>query len=360
MTPTILYSTTRTWNPGDEFILFGVRNLINDLLPQHNALIWDRNPDLHPQLFFRTVDVTIERGQATEQHKLPGDLILKPFANRSNNSWRPKHGLDHVDYCIFAGTPEWLGSMVSPLTEAVAASAVPVAYLGVGAFEGIWNFKIKNFPANDRRLLERAALVTARDRRVATMLAPLPVTELPCPALFAAPDARIRDGKRIALCVSSGVKGARQPIARNSYDFALALYRRLAEKYDCALVCHYSEEVAHLRGLLPETVDIRYSYDAGDYAAIYDDFDLTVTTRVHGAGMCASLGIPGFVIAHSARTDTVRGFLSEILDPTKDTIDAVVARIDGFDVAQASAALVAHKQQTKSAYQTLLKGFFAG
>ena len=43
----ILFSSTRQWNPGDEFIFFGVRNLIEDFFQKKiNWVLYDRNPDL--------------------------------------------------------------------------------------------------------------------------------------------------------------------------------------------------------------------------------------------------------------------------------------------------------------------------
>jgi len=44
----ILVSSTRQWNPGDEFIFFGVQNLLKEALKGQriNWILYDRNPDL--------------------------------------------------------------------------------------------------------------------------------------------------------------------------------------------------------------------------------------------------------------------------------------------------------------------------
>ena len=43
----ILISSSRQWNPGDEFILLGVRRLLEELLGDSlNYILWNRNPDL--------------------------------------------------------------------------------------------------------------------------------------------------------------------------------------------------------------------------------------------------------------------------------------------------------------------------
>jgi hypothetical protein len=44
--PNIVHSTTRSWNCGDDFILFGVRRLVEAVLPAHNPVVFNRNPDL--------------------------------------------------------------------------------------------------------------------------------------------------------------------------------------------------------------------------------------------------------------------------------------------------------------------------
>ena len=99
---------------------------------------------------------------------------------------------------------------------------------------------------------------------------------------------------------------------------------------------------------------IHYAYDAADYLAIYERFDLIVTTRVHGAGLAASLGIPGFLIGHSVRTATVEGFRAAILDPAARSVEAALGLVEGCDVAAASKALIAHKEAARQASVALL------
>ena len=44
MNTTIIYSATRQWNPGDEFILFGVRRIFDTVVGKHNVVMYNRNP----------------------------------------------------------------------------------------------------------------------------------------------------------------------------------------------------------------------------------------------------------------------------------------------------------------------------
>ena len=46
MKKNIVFSTTRQWNPGDEFILMGCINLLKQLGVDFNVLIYNRNPQI--------------------------------------------------------------------------------------------------------------------------------------------------------------------------------------------------------------------------------------------------------------------------------------------------------------------------
>jgi len=174
--------------------------------------------------------------------------------------------------------------------------------------------------------------------------------------LFAADHCRVRQQKpRLALSTQGSNMRNGQRIDPLTRDYSIALFKALAQRYECALICHYVDELAELRPHLGEYMEFIYAYDARDYLTIYDDFDLTVTTRVHGAGLCASLGIPGFVITHSTRSATTQGFLSEMLHPQYDVIDSAVARIAQYDVAAASARLCAYKEAERTRYTALLR-----
>jgi hypothetical protein len=82
-------------------------------------------------------------------------------------------------------------------------------------------------------------------------------------------------------------------------------------------------------------------------------FGVRNATRVHGAGIAASLGIPSYTIKHSARTETVEGFLSEVVDSSLSPED-VVSLISEVDLTEWSKRLMAHKQESWKKYQSLL------
>ena len=358
--PTILYSTTRMWNAGDDFILFGVRSLIRELLPASIPLVYNRNPDLHiPRL---QLDRAIELKDKTTGQILrlnAWDMLLKQHSWRFDNSWRPHHGLEGIDYCIFAGTPEWQGPMVGPLTAVLAKSEIPVFYFGLGSFEKTARTPFEKLPADDQTLLSRAKIITVRDPIAAEMLRPLRPVQLPCPSLFAAPGPRQRGKlRRIALSTQGTTAANHQKVAPEIQKFTVELFRALAKEFPCELVCHYIDEVFELRKLLGDELPIRFSYDAKDYLEIYDEFDLTVTTRLHGAGLCASMGIPALLIAHSVRAASAEGFLAELVDPTSATPQDVVATIRALNIIDRSSALILHREVNRKRYLELLRPHF--
>ena len=70
--PTILFSTTLGWNPGDEVILAGIENLFSAKGLRYKKRIYNRNPASYQQ-------------SAHELLSGPRD----------------------IDYVVFAGSPEW-------------------------------------------------------------------------------------------------------------------------------------------------------------------------------------------------------------------------------------------------------------
>lgn len=44
----VVLSTTRQWNPGDEFILLGIINLLREVIGEFNPVIFNRSPEVRP------------------------------------------------------------------------------------------------------------------------------------------------------------------------------------------------------------------------------------------------------------------------------------------------------------------------
>ena len=341
------------YNPGDDFVLFGIRRLLERALGPVVPVVHNRNPALHALRGLAAASAGRTDPAAAgmvEVHRAIAQTVPD-----YDNSWHIGFDMDAVDLAVFAGTPEWAGTVTAPFVDALLAAGTPTLYLGLGGFEGIGAMGYDELPERDRRLLERATLVTVRDEACARFLAPLSPIRQPCPSLFAAPKALPRSElRRIALSVQGVGETNPQRIERETFAYARALFGLLAARFACSTICHYVDEVAELRAISGDDPEICYAYDAADYLDIYDQFDLTVTTRVHGAGLAASLGIPGFLIGHSQRAATAEGFRATILDPGTQSVEDALGLIARCDVAAASKALITHKEAAREEFVELL------
>ncbi|WP_269625320.1 polysaccharide pyruvyl transferase family protein [Prochlorococcus marinus] len=347
----ILLSTSYGWNCGDDFIAFGVRNLLDSILPEVNYIIYNRNPDLHKQrTLYNELKIKLEDGRIFK-------INLDKYINKTNwvwdNSWHIRNNFDNIDYCIFAGTPEWFGKMVSPMVSILSETNLPVIYLGVGGFEGRENLSFENLPESCKSVLRRSKLLTTRDSQAQNLLSKLGSHQLPCPALFSSIKETPRvNNNKLKIALSTQPDLSIQPLSsKGVYDYTLKLFSTLKEEFNCEVVCHYIDEIKEMSHL---NIPIRYSYNADDYFKIYNKYDLVITTRVHGAGASASLGVPSFVISHSKRTETVRGFLSELITPNTK-INDVVDKIRSFDIHKRSLEIIEHKKKIRDIYIEKLK-----
>ena len=351
--PTGIFSTTRNYNPGDEFILFGIQNLLQEIIGPFNTVFYNRNPAV--QNFRMTFDKEATIGmQAANWYQ-----TLREYFSERENAWSPELGLDFADFVVFAGTPEWVGRMVEPLTSALDRFDGPVLYLGLGSVAIMNECSLDDLLPSDQAALKKAAVITVRDSAAAKFLSPLNPNALPCPALFAA-QAKQRTSKRQLAVSFQGTADTNtqrtDPIVR---DYMKNLLEKLSKDFNCSVIAHYVDELAELARIIPEGIDLIYHADAADYIGTYDQFDLVVTTRVHGAGLAAALGIPSFVAAHSHRSQTAEGFLAELVDINHESVEDVVGRIQQFDVSARSEKILRYQIDTKKQYLDLLRPILA-
>lgn len=357
----ILFSSTYGWNPGDDFILFGILNLLKALSIDFNPIIYNRNPERHAFRMIFDKETNLHFGSQVLTTNLY--QTLKNSLPQIDNSWMPVLNLTNIDYVIFAGSPEWNGEMNRLLVEPLNQTSIPTLYLGIGAFEEIATARLENFAAHDQFSFQRAALITARDERVANIIAPNPVHTLPCPALFSSgikTQKKPTQIRRIALSTQSflGDNGNLQTISSDVFEYCKTLFLLLNKHYECELICHYLHELAYCEDIFGQHMPVRYSYNADDYISIYDSFDFVVTTRVHGLGMAASLGIPGFLISHSTRSATGLGFLGKLIVPQDVKPTDILSQIQAYDLKQHSDALSTHKENVFMEYKKLLAPIF--
>ncbi len=351
----IVFSSTRQWNPGDEFILLGVRRVLAEIGVAHNAILYNRHPGLRAPYLDR---------QYFRHSKIPGgfthdtalvDLEANLKFGFLDNSLKPGMDCSFVDMVILAGTPEWCNGRMLDLYESILKYQLPVIILGVGGDCEIYR---ENF----REVIAKARLFTVRDRGTqdAVRAQGFAAELLPCPALLAVPPAR---EKQVEVVQNIGLiyqASAAASVPWNggsdeAHEYLKTLYARLLAAggeigLTFEIVCHYIDELPLARAEFPG-LPVHYAYDALDYVEIYRRFEVVVGPRVHGIGICASLGIPGLAIAHDRRAGTCEGFLAELVE-TGTAPETVWRRLREViaGAAAKSQALAAHKRATMARY----------
>lgn len=278
----LLYSTTRQWNVGDEFICSGVKNLVNALIPESACIIYNRNPLTTPQ---RWTD------------RLPWVRKHRP----NDNSWHFQYeGV--IDAVIFAGSPEWRGGRrVGPLLDWIIRNQLPSIFLGLGS-----GGPFKLHGPIEQIMKRQTRLITSRDRITHESVSQRATSHLlPCPSIYALglPSPRpspVGSIKKIALILQASVTRW-QSVPRHLQSWMREQYQHLSRKYDVHCVGHFIDDLA----LAKEWgVPIRYSGDSSDYAKFLEDCDLVVSPRVHGCGLASAMGKPSIVIQHDGRAET--------------------------------------------------------
>ncbi len=359
--PNILFVTVRQENCGDEFILFGAQNIVAGLIPQYNPIIVNKNVEVCRRLKLRNKIVDIQDHVSGNITSLNLEELCFQDEPLFDNSFAEYYSLDLIDCVVFAGTPEWITNKLHPLYTRLEGFPGPIFFLGPGIHEGFEAFgPYSKVPDIFRRIHKKASVFTVRDSLLLKYLQPdVNAKLLPCPALYCSPRERPRTKvKKIGFCLQANADNARVIfVPDETYQFSLRLLEETAKFYEVEVVCHWIEDLICLRKELGNTYPIRYSYDAKDYLDIYDQYDLVISTRVHGSGMAASLGIPTFTLAHSRRTDTVKGFLSHILSADENIAD-IIGAVRSLDIPAESKKIIEHKKESLKAYQDLLTPFF--
>ena len=161
----ILISTTTNWNPGDQIIMFGVKNILKHIFPKTpNYIHFDRSPN---NMIDWPVDQNIKDG-------LRGTFMNKPI------DWKK------IDLVVMAGSPEFLHHPLAPIYEGLAKNPhIPLWCIGVGYSEP--NFVVP-FTESEKEVLTReSTLIITRQQELTVRLfrdLRKPSYALPCPALF--------------------------------------------------------------------------------------------------------------------------------------------------------------------------------
>ncbi len=343
----IVFSTTRQWNPGDEFILMGAINLLKEYFGEFNPVIYNRNPQTRRA---RKYDVV----KAID--KTLGGEVIEKFLD---NSVKDGMDLSFADMIVFAGSPEWRGRRVKSLYEYAQKYNIPTIFLGIGT-GGKFHFEDESFSDLEREIFKKSKVITVRDHTTQDGLSGLDARYIPCPALLSATKEReVKEVKKIGVMYATDKAVKNNNVSTETYEYIMSLYRELLDKYkgkyEIEFVAHYIDELPEFKNdFLGEKIN--YSYDSKDYVDIYGKFDLVIGTRVHGIGISASQGIPGVMLAHDFRADTVKGFKGELVKIGADKtvfFDAIEKIIS--DIENKSKELIEHKKEVKENYLQLFK-----
>ncbi len=160
----ILISTTTNWNPGDDFIRFGVKNILKHIYPNANYIHYDRNPN-------NMIDWPHNQNM---KYGLHGNFMNNPIM------W------EIIDLVVLAGSPEFLHHPLAPIYEGLVNNPhIPLLAIGVGYTEP--NFVLPFTDAEKTILKRENTLVISRQQELSNRLQDelhIPIITLPCPALF--------------------------------------------------------------------------------------------------------------------------------------------------------------------------------
>ena len=309
----IVYSSTIQWNPGDELILKGIRNLVN---VRHNFIIYNRHP-LHKMVV--------------------GD-----------NGYVYPYGKNVIDHVIFAGTPDWSSQEQDGLYKTIHENNIDFSYIGVGGFVDTNGplFKMGQQEAHDF-FISKAKSRIVRDEEAISAIENS--TLCPCPSLFAFKgNAAVKNEKK-KICFNLQGPG---PIAspNDSVLYKIGfLAKTFKDKYKASIVCH-----SFIDFVLASELKLNpfYSSDPNDYFDYYKQFDLVIGPRIHGSGWASTLAVPSITIPHDSRAGTAKHLGSEVIDV--DEVEDFFLSIDDKWIKEKSTSLVELKKKWKKEYLKLL------
>lgn len=350
MKKNILFSTTRQFNVGDEFILFGVLNVFSELFGEenYNPIIFNRNPDVRPAIHWKN---PLRSKKITHcDTRLKNYLRILFHMDFYDNSFRDDSDWQKIDLIVFAGTPEWQSLRTKILYQKAYEWNIPCVFIGIGIGDGASE---KWITETEDRILSRTKYIFVRDADADRLLKRYGSKMIACPALVCSRKERVvRKVNRVGLIYSSSRVSRMNNISLDTEKYIKKLFCILREKYDTVFICHYVEELDYIDEDFPGS-DYCYAYDAQRYFDIYNQCDIVIGCRVHGIGIAASLGIPGVAIMHSARSSTVEQFGATTIVPGENSLEEDLQKIETImdHIEEYSRNVVKNKQEVFRKYQ---------
>ena len=250
----ILISTTSNWNPGDDFIRYGVEYVLQKKYgPNINFIHYDRNPD-----YFKSDAWEMGVGHKSNVMNNPIDLSF-------------------IDMVVLAGSPEWLHGPLTPLYEALKIhSNIPLVAIGVG-----YSFPMDQMlPLTDiecdvlsrpwTTIITRQYDLAEHIKKYTHTLAT--VTTLPCPGVFSSNRAVKPTYKELYASIVQAPHGP-QSLSIDDYNETME-YIKGSPQFE-NMISHYIEDFKHFkRGF--------FSSDAQQLANEIARYSIVLTNRLHG------------------------------------------------------------------------------
>ena len=260
----ILISTTTNWNPGDDFLRIGVKNILKYIYPITNYIHYDRNPN---NMIDYPNNQNIKAG-------LRGNFMNNPI------DW------EMIDLVVLAGSPEFLHHPLAPIYEGlVEHPEIPLFAIGVG-----YSYPEFILPLTESELtvLKREnTLIIARQQELSDRLKKVlnrQIHTLPCPALF---------------CFEEYPEKTKEDNYKNTS-------------------CHSLSELSD---------STFFSSDAYDMLHFIGKHKRFVSTRLHGVIAAISAGANASLIADDFRTKEGIKLFEEVLESDRSGITPFKTRI---------------------------------
>ena len=316
----IAFSTTRQFNPWDEFIRRWIENLLNDYFSKKdmktNYILFDRSPHIR---------------------------CWKPICIKNNylkyyeNSLNEANNINNVDIFIFAWTPEWSWFRHWWLYKKYLPKVKNIMYLW------IWNWKKVKLPFFDSlytkyirenffNVYRKAKLITTRDENTFNYMKEFNNNVLYtwCPAIFSSKNEKIID-KITTIWITIPSKNCW--IWNKVKEWKIETYLKILHRFITDWVWKWIKKIVFFAFVACEidsiqsfiekykselqkyNIDIEffYSYNFEDYIKKFWEIDFLVTTRVHWWWLASSWWIPNIVFGHDERAKTVLKFKSYLL-----------------------------------------------
>ena len=340
----VLYVTTRQWNPGDEFILAGVKAILraSGWAPKIEA-IFNKSPQVAGKLS-RQNPFRMKRANYSAGY-------LDSFVQTAHfeNSFGPANDINAFDAVVFCGSPGWFGGRLSGLYRQLSDYTGRVYYIGIGSS----NRDLK-LSATEVAVLKRAEVVTCRDERLHTELEArygVRTHLMTCPALLAAPhEVKVNALTKLGLVYTSAGTNRGQRVSTEHETLQNEIFHHLIAEYEeVDIICNYYDEVDSAASEFGAE-RVRYTSDARDYADLMSEYSFIVSSRVHGCGLASSLGVPNVLLGHDKRAETVRGFGSSVTTSLSEIRAQLSALGDGDALGVESDRLLTLKRDLLDQY----------